>query len=58
MLCPNSLISSQLGVTFQKRPSDGKMKHIAFIKDPDSCTQSAKVASLPLFTLPNRLVGR
>ena len=25
----------QLGVTFQKRPSDGKMRHIAFIKDPD-----------------------
>lgn len=25
----------ELGVTFQKRPSDGKMRHIAFIKDPD-----------------------
>ncbi len=24
-----------LGVTFQKKPSDGNMKHIAFIKDPD-----------------------
>lgn len=23
------------GVTFQKRPEDGAMKHIAFIKDPD-----------------------
>ncbi|UVI40233.1 lactoylglutathione lyase [Qipengyuania spongiae] len=23
------------GVTFQKRPEDGMMKHIAFIKDPD-----------------------
>ncbi|MFJ2545024.1 lactoylglutathione lyase [Pseudomonas sp. NPDC087612] len=25
----------QLGVTFQKRLSDGRMKHLAFIKDPD-----------------------
>ena len=25
----------QLGVTFQKRLTDGKMRHIAFIKDPD-----------------------
>lgn len=25
----------QLGVTFQKRLTDGTMKHIAFIKDPD-----------------------
>ena len=25
----------QLGVTFQKKPSDGSMKSIAFIKDPD-----------------------
>jgi lactoylglutathione lyase len=25
----------KLGVTFQKRPNDGKMKGIAFIKDPD-----------------------
>ncbi|KAG8762138.1 hypothetical protein FRC11_010969 [Ceratobasidium sp. 423] len=25
----------QLGVTFKKRPSDGKMRHIAFILDPD-----------------------
>lgn len=24
-----------LGVTFQKRLSDGRMKHLAFIKDPD-----------------------
>ncbi|OCH85255.1 glyoxalase I [Obba rivulosa] len=24
-----------LGVKFQKRPSDGKMKHIAFVLDPD-----------------------
>ena len=24
-----------LGVKFQKRPSDGKMRHIAFILDPD-----------------------
>ena len=23
------------GVTFQKRPEDGRMKSIAFIKDPD-----------------------
>ena len=25
----------QLGVQFKKRPSDGKMRHIAFILDPD-----------------------
>lgn len=25
----------EAGVTFQKRPEDGAMKHIAFIKDPD-----------------------
>ncbi|MBF8780467.1 lactoylglutathione lyase [Pseudomonas fulva] len=25
----------ELGVTFQKRLSDGRMKHLAFIKDPD-----------------------
>ena len=25
----------QLGVNFQKRLSDGRMKHLAFIKDPD-----------------------
>ncbi|MGO4778920.1 lactoylglutathione lyase, partial [Lysobacter sp. 2RAB21] len=25
----------QLGVEFQKKLSDGRMKHIAFIKDPD-----------------------
>ncbi|KAJ1301623.1 hypothetical protein OPQ81_008869 [Rhizoctonia solani] len=25
----------KLGVTFKKRPSDGKMRHIAFILDPD-----------------------
>ncbi|CAE7219404.1 unnamed protein product [Rhizoctonia solani] len=25
----------QLGVNFKKRPSDGKMRHIAFILDPD-----------------------
>ncbi|MEW4449260.1 lactoylglutathione lyase [Qipengyuania sp. JC766] len=25
----------RLGVEFQKRPEDGKMRHIAFIKDPD-----------------------
>ncbi len=25
----------ELGVTFQKRLTDGKMKNIAFIKDPD-----------------------
>jgi lactoylglutathione lyase len=25
----------QLGVTFQKRLTDGRMKHIAFIRDPD-----------------------
>ena len=25
----------QLGVPFQKRLQDGRMKHIAFIKDPD-----------------------
>ena len=25
----------KLGVPFKKRPSDGKMKHIAFILDPD-----------------------
>jgi lactoylglutathione lyase len=25
----------QLGVNFKKRPSDGAMKHIAFILDPD-----------------------
>ncbi|KAF5376257.1 hypothetical protein D9615_008529 [Tricholomella constricta] len=25
----------KLGVRFKKRPSDGKMKHIAFILDPD-----------------------
>lgn len=25
----------QLGVIFQKKPSDGSMKSIAFIKDPD-----------------------
>ena len=25
----------KLGVEFQKRPQDGKMRHIAFIKDPD-----------------------
>ena len=25
----------KLGVKFQKRPSDGKMRHIAFILDPD-----------------------
>ncbi|WKY30760.1 lactoylglutathione lyase [Pseudomonas donghuensis] len=25
----------QLGVAFQKRLSDGRMKHLAFIKDPD-----------------------
>jgi len=25
----------QLGVPFKKRPSDGKMRHIAFILDPD-----------------------
>ena len=25
----------QLGVNFIKRPSDGKMKHIAFVTDPD-----------------------
>ena len=25
----------RLGVQFKKRPSDGKMKHIAFILDPD-----------------------
>ena len=24
-----------MGVEFQKRPNDGKMKGIAFIKDPD-----------------------
>jgi lactoylglutathione lyase len=34
----------ELGVQFKKRPSDGKMKHIAFILDPDGywievCTQ-------------------
>ncbi|CAO1625497.1 unnamed protein product [Jaminaea pallidilutea] len=27
---------TQMGVQFQKRPEDGKMRHIAFIKDPDS----------------------
>ena len=25
----------KLGVTFKKRPTDGKMRHIAFILDPD-----------------------
>lgn len=25
----------ELGVEFKKKPSDGKMKHIAFILDPD-----------------------
>ena len=25
----------KLGVEFKKRPQDGKMKHIAFIYDPD-----------------------
>ena len=25
----------KLGVNFQKKPSDGTMKSIAFIKDPD-----------------------
>jgi lactoylglutathione lyase len=25
----------QLGVTFKKKPSEGKMRHIAFILDPD-----------------------
>jgi lactoylglutathione lyase len=25
----------QLGVAFQKRLSDGRMRHIAFIRDPD-----------------------
>ncbi|GJJ06706.1 hypothetical protein Clacol_000902 [Clathrus columnatus] len=25
----------KLGVTFKKKPSDGKMRHIAFILDPD-----------------------
>ena len=25
----------KLNVTFQKRPTDGKMRHIAFIRDPD-----------------------
>jgi len=25
----------ELGVTFQKRLSDGRMRHIAFIRDPD-----------------------
>jgi lactoylglutathione lyase len=27
----------ELGVRFKKRPSDGKMKYIAFILDPDGC---------------------
>jgi len=25
-----------LGVTFQKRPEEGRMRHIAFIRDPDN----------------------
>ena len=25
----------KLGVIFQKKPSEGRMSHIAFIKDPD-----------------------
>ena len=27
--------SEKLGVTFQKKPADGRMSNIAFIKDPD-----------------------
>ncbi|KAG5637043.1 hypothetical protein H0H81_005994 [Sphagnurus paluster] len=27
----------KLGVQFKKRPTDGKMRHIAFILDPDGC---------------------
>jgi lactoylglutathione lyase len=26
-----------LGVTFKKRPTDGKMREIAFVPDPDGC---------------------
>ncbi|KAG8880772.1 Lactoylglutathione lyase [Tulasnella sp. 331] len=29
----------KLGVKFQKKPSDGKMRNIAFILDPDGCAE-------------------
>ena len=40
----------KLGVIFQKKPSEGRMSHIAFIKDPDGywieIVQSKKVANI------------
>ena len=37
----------KLGVEFKKRPQDGKMKHIAFIYDPDRYWYVPVVIRLP-----------
>ena len=37
----------KLGVEFKKRPQDGKMKHIAFIYDPDRYWYGPVVIRLP-----------
>ncbi len=36
----------KLGVKFQKKLTDGKMKHIAFILDPDGCVARPFAASV------------
>lgn len=37
----------KLGVKFQKKPSDGKMRHIAFILDPDGWVFNTNLYSRP-----------
>lgn len=39
----------KLGVAFKKRPSDGKMRHIAFILDPDGYVQRKVFSCLLTF---------
>lgn len=41
----------KLGVKFQKKPSDGKMRHIAFILDPDGYWVEARLVFQNIFLI-------
>ena len=48
----------QLGVNFQKRLSDGRMNHLAFIKDPDGYWFTIHSGTLGLFVNRAALRGK
>lgn len=45
----------EMGAKFKKRPEEGKMRHIAFLLDPDGPSLACEV---PIDADPGRILGR